>query len=212
VPTQIEAGSWGPAMRVLPGSLAHLRLCCSCQIWLSIGFQIPLDGALSGIVILMYCHPDVTWCLSKGILSSPLLLTEVEKNNACNKALIEHYPDTCVMRDVFDLLKRYPKSQTWKAHKLCLTDCFQCCNHAEQFLCQHSKFDDISNLYLLYIFSLLWWLPVWCQRCYTIISVHSKVPFGLGGWCGRNTGGLVHIPQQESWPDMLKMFTCNFLI
>lgn len=156
--------------------------------------------------LYMYCHPDVTWYLSKGILSSPLLLTEVEKSNACNKALIEHYPDTCVMRDVFDLLKRYPKSQTWKAHKLCLTDCFQCCNHAEQFLRQHSKFNDYITSYV-YL-----WLPVWCQRYYTIISVHSKVPFGLGGWCGWNTGGPVHIPQQESWPDMWRMFTCNFLI
>ena len=69
----------------------------------------------------------------------------MEKSNACNKALVQHYPDTCVMRDVFDLLKEYPKSKHWKAHKLSLANDFQCCNHAKELLRQHSKLVMMSG-------------------------------------------------------------------
>ena len=59
---------------------------------------------------------------------------EVEKNTVCNKLLVDHYPTTCVTKDVFNLLKTTPKAKTWKPHKLRLADDFECCTHKGRLL------------------------------------------------------------------------------
>lgn len=63
--------------------------------------------------------------------------TEVEKNNACKKLLHEHWPNTCLASDMFDLLKTIPasaKGKAWSPRKLKLAKDFNCYAHSKKCL------------------------------------------------------------------------------
>ena len=56
----------------------------------------------------------------------------MEKNQACRAVLQQHYPDTCLMEDVMDMLKKAPKTKTWRPQKLELAPTFNCRTHGKQ--------------------------------------------------------------------------------
>ena len=57
---------------------------------------------------------------------------KVEKSRACRKLLKEHFPDTCLSSNVFELLKDKPKK--WDLKKLKLTKYFWCEQHKAEWL------------------------------------------------------------------------------
>lgn len=71
------------------------------------------------------------WCLS--------LQHEVEKNRICRKLLGNHFPDTCLASDIFELLKSKPKAKRWAPRKLQLAKWFWCENHCKEYL------DEVSS-------------------------------------------------------------------
>ena len=73
---------------------------------------------------------------------------KVEKNTICRKLLPEHFPETCLGADVFELLKDRPKR--WSPEKLKLAKWFWCHQHKEEWLG-----DYIDTAKLLYSIKIL---------------------------------------------------------
>lgn len=117
---------------MLTWSALNLGYWCSCEVFFPVEHQILFDGTSSFYFMVL------TWLLlivnqSQTLFQLPTGYPEVEKNTACNKLLVEHYPTTCVTKDVFNLLKAVPKAKTWNPRKLVLADDFNCCAHKGKF-------------------------------------------------------------------------------
>ena len=64
------------------------------------------------------CHMSVT--------------VKVEKSRQCQAVLSEHFPNACMMENVFDMLQNWPKGKVWSPRELQLVDSFKCCNKVHQ--------------------------------------------------------------------------------
>ena len=59
---------------------------------------------------------------------------KVEKNSVCRELLQNHFPNTCLGSDVFELLKSKPKGENWCPRKLKLAQYFWCQAHSQECL------------------------------------------------------------------------------
>lgn len=64
-----------------------------------------------------------------GVKSGLTFAFNVEKNSACMKATMEHYPDSCHFRDVLELIKTRPTTDSWNPSSLTLVKEAYCEKH-----------------------------------------------------------------------------------
>ena len=98
----------------------------------------------------MTSQPSIDTENSFSLASQPSSDSKVEKNKACQKALGEHYPETCLMGDVLHVLahKRETKKDCLKKRKLAQAfDCVVHENRCPSFILW--LFDIMSVLSLL---------------------------------------------------------------
>lgn len=55
--------------------------------------------------------------------------SKVEKNSACMNATMEHYPDSCHFRDILELIKTRPTTDSWNPSSLTLVKEAYCEKH-----------------------------------------------------------------------------------
>ena len=72
--------------------------------------------------------------VAKPLLISNISMSQVEKNSICRRLLAEHFPGTCLTKDVFNLLHTKPRAKTWAPEKLKLAKYFWCEAHKQEFL------------------------------------------------------------------------------
>lgn len=57
---------------------------------------------------------------------------KVEKSQMCQRLLLDHYPKTCLVGDVKQLLHQEPAGDTWNVKKLKLANAVPCQAHGKE--------------------------------------------------------------------------------
>ena len=121
----------------------------------------------------MSCHMSHVTC--------HMSLSKVEKSRQCRAVLSEHFPNACLMDNVFDMLENWPKGKVWSPRELRLVDSFKCCNK------EHQENRDMCLAYLVMKETCRYWLDMPCLHikllgCLTGAGCFHETPTMLLVW------------------------------
>ena len=100
--------------------------------------------------------------------------SKVEKDSACTKATTEHYPNSCHFRDILELIKTRPTTDSWNPSSLTLVKEAYCQKHKKMcfgFTVRMVRTGD-WHMYTRRGYDIIQCIKIYQEVCWTITTIN----------------------------------------